>query len=457
MKRCLPLFLLLAPLAPHALGQFQLVQVTAAGEQALPPVFSFAAIDAGSAASVSLRLRNTGSTAAPVSGITLAGVGFMLVAPPLPASVDPQGTFDFAVGFQPASPGSFSATLQAAGISVLFTGTANPALTYQVIVNGTAQALNPPLDFGAVTIGSGAVLQLLVLNQTGQLLQVPAVAVSGTDFSLSGPSPSGTLLQPFQSAPFALAFTPTQPGLRAGNLAAGSHTYPLTGTGQSPPLPKASLLITLPQPSSAEQGSLAVTLDSAPLTAASGTLTMSFTPASGVPANEAVDPSIAFASGGQTAAFTVAAGAISAQFGGQPSIAFATGTTAGTLTFTVQFGGATTRQNVPIAAVPVGISGLQATRQSASITVQAQGFDNTRTAGQLTFTFYDALGNPVPPGAIPFDATTGFAAYFGASPLGGAFSLTAVFPITGNPSRIASFEIGITNSAGTTRSPRTVF
>lgn len=457
MKHCPPLFLLLATLAPHAFGQFQLVQVTAAGEQPLPSVFSFGAIDAGSAASVSLRLRNTGSTAAPVSGIKLAGVGFVLVAPPLPASVDPQGTFDFAVGFQPASPGSFSATLQVAGISVLFTGTANPALTYQVIVYGTAQALNPPLDFGSVIVGSSTVLQFLVSNQTAQPLQVPAVAVSGADFSLSGPSPAGTLLQPLQSVAFALAFTPTQPGLRAGNLAAGSNTYPLTGTGQAPALPKASLIITLPQPSSAEQGSLAVTFDSAPLTAASGTLTMSFTPAPGVPANEAVDPSIAFASGGQTAAFTIAAGSTIAQFGSQPSIAFATGTTAGTLTFTVQFGGATTQQNVPIAAAPVGISVLQATRQSASITVQAQGFDNTRTAGQLTFTFYDALGNPVPPGAVPFDATSSFAAYFGASPLGGAFSLTATFPITGNPSQIASFEIGITNSAGTTRSPRTVF
>lgn len=458
MKHCPPLFLLLAAFAPQAFGQFQLVQVTAGGEQPVPAVFNFGAIDAGDAASASFRLRNTGTGAATVAAISVAGVGFVLVAPELPASVDPQGAFNFAVSFQPASAGSYSATLDAAGISVLLTGTARPTLTYQAIVNGAAQPLSGTLDFGAVTLGSSANLQFLVSNQTAQPLQVPAIKVSGADFAVSGPSPSGMLLQPLDSGSFAIAFSPTETGARSGTLTAGVHTYPLTGTGQAPSLPNASLAITLPQASSGQQGSLAITFDSAPLVASSGTVSLSFKAAAGIPANTAADPAIAFASGGQTAAFTIAAGATTAQFGNQPSIAFATGTTAGILTLTLQFGGVTTQQTIAIAAAPVGLSGVQASRQSASITIQAAGFDNTRSAGQLTFTFYDTLGNPLPPGAIAFDASSQFAAYFDAAALGGAFSITAVFPVTGgNPSLVAAFEMTIADSVGTTRSPRTTF
>jgi hypothetical protein len=85
--------------------------------------------------------------------------------------------------------------------------------------------------------------------------------------------------------------------------------------------------------------------------------------------------------------------------------------------------------------------------------VQVTGFDNTRTAGSLIFTFYDAAGSTVLPGAIPSDNTTGFTHYFQQSSLGGVFRLTAVFPVTGDPTQIKGFDVQLANSAGSAKTP----
>jgi len=451
------LALLLATCSTAALAQFQLFQVSGSAQQPVGAVFSFGSLGTGESAMASFRLQNVSTATAQLTTLTLAGTGFTLSAPPLPATIDPQGTFDFAVSFRAAAPGSYSATLQAGAIPVLLTAIAVPTLAYQVITPAGPQPLNGSLDFGTVTLGSNAVLRFAILNQTAQPLSVPAIAVSGADFSLSGATPSGILIQPTGSASFAIAFTPSQPAVRSGLLTIGGNNYPLTGTGQAPPLPTASLSVTLPQPQSAQQGSVAVTFNSAPLTSASGAVTMSFSAAAGVPSGSAADPAIAFASGGQTATFTVGAGDNRANFGVQTTAAFATGTTAGTLTFTLTFGGITTRQTVVLAPAAVGLTAVTGTRQSGSIPGQATGFDNTRSAGKLSFTFYDSSGNAIQPGAIAADATANFASYFQSSTLGGVFALTAVFPVTGSPSQVSAFVMAIANSAGSASSARISF
>jgi hypothetical protein len=89
--------------------------------------------------------------------------------------------------------------------------------------------------------------------------------------------------------------------------------------------------------------------------------------------------------------------------------------------------------------------------------VRVTGFDNTHTAGLLTFTFFDAAGNAIAPGAIRTDATASFASYFQSSNLGGVFLLKADFPVTGNPSQVSTFQAQIANSAGTAQTARTAF
>jgi hypothetical protein len=53
------------------------------------------------------------------------------------------------------------------------------------------------------------------------------------------------------------------------------------------------------------------------------------------------------------------------------------------------------------------------------------------------------------------DSTSDFTRFFQSSDAGGNFQLRAEFPVTGDPARIASFEITFTSPAGPTTSART--
>jgi hypothetical protein len=123
----------------------------------------------------------------------------------------------------------------------------------------------------------------------------------------------------------------------------------------------------------------------------------------------------------------------------------------------VQLGGVTAQQTITILPTSIGITLVQGVRSAAGVEVRVTGFDNTRTAGPLTFTFFDAAGNAVAPGAIHADAAPGFASYFQNSGLGGVFLLTADFPVTGDPSQVGAFQVQIANSAGTAPTARTAF
>jgi hypothetical protein len=101
------------------------------------------------------------------------------------------------------------------------------------------------------------------------------------------------------------------------------------------------------------------------------------------------------------------------------------------------------------------VTGAQGVRSTSAVEVDLTGFDNTRTAGALSFTFYDTEGNAIAP-AIQADGSASFASYF-QNAAGGTFELKAVFPVLGNTSQIASFQAVVTNSAGAATTARTIF
>jgi hypothetical protein len=160
---------------------------------------------------------------------------------------------------------------------------------------------------------------------------------------------------------------------------------------------------------------------------------------------------VAFASGGRTASFTVAPGDT------QASVPFQTGTTAGTLVFTTQLGGATDQLSFAIPNAPASVTATQGQRAPSSVQVFVTGFDNTRSIDGLTFTFSDSAGKVLPSGSLQRNSAAEFTRYFAGSDLGGAFVLRAVFPVTGDTSRIAACDITLTNSAGSTKAPRISF
>jgi hypothetical protein len=404
----------------------------------------------GETSTARFRVRNTSASKATLTRFFVGGTGFSVTAgTALPVALDPQAAADFTVAFRAPQKGSYSATLESDGGSTLLLASVPLSLTMQVDPGQGPQAPGAQtVDFGNVERGASATRRFTLLNQQSSALPVPPISVQGADFSQTG-APSGVLLQPGQSAFFDVRFTPSATGPSAGTLTAGERSWTLAGTGIEPVLPKPSLAVSLAQAQSGQQGTITVKLDAVSRAAGTGTVTLDF--------RGPADAAVSFASGGRTASFSVARGDSQGRFAGGTSLGFQTGTTAGALVFTVELGGATSQQTVAIAGASPGLTTAKGLREAGGIRVQLTGFDNTRSAGALVYTFYDTAGNTVAPGAMRADATAGFAAYFAQPTAGGAFLLDALFPVTGDASKVAAFEVQVTNSAGTAKTARTSF
>ena len=449
--------LLLAVAAGSAWGQFQLYLVSGNIVQQIVHGYNLGNVAPGTSAAVPLRITNISSAPALLDLLTVTGSGFSAPAagaPGLPVTVGSQQSVDFTVVFQATSPGTYSAPLNSVGIAVTLTATVPVELTYEWVTSTGVELLSAgPVTFGSVPVGQSPAIEILLVNQTTATLPVPNVSVSGSGFSLIGQPPAGSTVKPSASAALEVQFSPTAAVASTGTLTIGGQAFTLMGTGVIPPLPTPSIVLTLPEPDSDQQGTLTVKLSAIPQTSATGTATLTFVPIASI-AN-ATDPTIAFATGGQSVTFNVFIGQAQAVFGSVNSIPFQTGTTAGTLTVTVQLGANTVQQSITILPAVVGVTAVQGVRSSGSVEVDLTGSDNTRTAGALTFTFFDASGNElVTP--IQANGSSDFAAYFQNS-AGGAFELKAAFPVAGDISQIASFQAVVTNSAGNATTARTNF
>lgn len=322
-------------------------------------------------------------------------------------------------------------------------------------VNGNTESPVPAVySLGTVFADDAVSTQFRLRNVSSAPAPLTLLEVRGSGFTLANGPTLPLTLNAQASVNFAVAFHGSISVGASAALVSQGISVLLTVTVQPAlPLPKPQLAVNLPRVQSGQQGSVTVNFDAAAQRSGSGALTMDFQPGP----SGAMDPAIAFASGARTVAFTFATGDTQGRFASQSAALFQTGTTAGALVLTVQLGNASDQQTLTLAPTPVGLTAIQAARSAAGIEIRVTGFDNTRTVGALAFTFYDATGNPVVPGTIRLDAAATFSAFFHTSDAGGTFLLRAVFPVTGDSSRIASVETGLTNSAGMAATPRTPF
>jgi hypothetical protein len=149
----------------------------------------------------------------------------------------------------------------------------------------------------------------------------------------------------------------------------------------------------------------------------------------------------------------VKANGTSASINGQPSAMFQTGTTAGAITFTLSgaqiSGDATTTVAIPPA--PISIDTAAASNQRlGELDIEITGFDNTRSAGSMSFTFFDAKGNPIG-SAINADFASAFKNYFTAAQSGSAFLMRVSFPVQGDQKQVSKVQVTLSNSAGPTQ------
>ena len=100
------------PQLPRRSGGSRSSSLTQTGSM-LRPRCDLGSIYPGESAAALFRQRNTGSTAATLSTVTVAGAGLSIPdRPVLPATLAPRTAVDFIVSFQAASVGQNSASLQ---------------------------------------------------------------------------------------------------------------------------------------------------------------------------------------------------------------------------------------------------------------------------------------------------------------------------------------------------------
>jgi len=165
------------------------------------------------------------------------------------------------------------------------------------------------------------------------------------------------------------------------------------------------------------------------------------------------DPAILFTTTGARAVnYAVKQGETQVLLGGQTSAAFQTGTTAGRIRFTLSppaQGFASDPTTVlAIAPAPVAIDRAVASRRLGYIDVHVYGFDNTLSAGPMSFAFADAGGAAISGGTQSADFSGDFKTYFGKGLAGGSFHLVVTFPVSGDASGVVSVSTTLANSSG---------
>jgi hypothetical protein len=453
--------LALAALFPLAsFCQIQLFLFDGTNETAITSSgLSVGAVAVGDSIETDFHIRNTGATSATITTITLAGSGFTLTALPNPQYVLAPGAF---VGFSTTFTASVAATYSAIlainspinSLTVTLRASATPASAgASVYLDGSTISLasGATIGFGSVTAGSTGSHSITVDNTNGT--SAASIAISGAGFQASS-APAQVAVG--ATATFTLSFQPPSGQAYQGTLSVGQQSFILQGQGITAAAPTASIVVNNgASVSSAQQVYVTIPLGAASQAIATGTLTLQFQAAA---SGATDDPAIQFLTGSaRTAGVTVLPGDTTARINGNPSIAMQTGTTAGSIVLALQLGSAGSQVSIPIPPTPVLIETEGGVVSQSELTISMSGFDNTHSASQLVFTFYDTNNNTVSPGSITMDATSIFQNYFNGSAYGGLFSLNAAFPVTGNITLISTAQVALTNSAGVTQTQRIVF
>lgn len=485
--------LLMLPIAAQA--QLSLFTFNGTTETPVGATYSYGNIATAASSAVRFRIFNTGNSGVEVYAPVVNGEGFAITAingtppvtiPPVSSTIN---FFEFSVTFNAAgqAAGTHSASLQISGpaistmgVLLLATvpGTSSapgqpPAVT---ILNGAgcSASSSTSIAFAAVNIGSQGLCNFTLTNPNSFGITVSSIAVSGDPAFSVGQAPQlPVTLAANSSTSFTLVIKPVcgqanYSGTLTITSSYYSNSFGVRGNGLTPPLPTPSLVFDSQTFSSAQQHTVSMTLPSAAACGANGYLNLAFTPASSQPN----DTTIVFMSGStRTLPFTVAPGSSQVLINGGASATFATGSTAGTISFSLS--GVTAAGNLPnptfmIAPAAIVIDSATASNQApGQLNITVVGYDNTYSAGQMTFTFFDgnnqAVGQPV-----SANFTSNFQGFYAGQQMGSTFLMQVSFPVLGScvpaanttcqPNQvIASVQATFTNSAGQTQTGTLTF
>jgi hypothetical protein len=403
----------------------------------------------GDELAVRIRLRNSGKTSELLDYLRIAGVGFTITgAATPPYAIAPGTNYDFHVRFTAWDYGTYSANLSINTRTILVKAAATGTLS--VMVDGVPLAAGSSIDFGKIERGKSVVRIVAIENHTPEAMPVNGVTVSGAGFRLDSDIAPPITIAPAEVRSLNITCAPSKSGLLSGSLELNGRTFVLSALAVEPKPPRPLIRLDSAAATSAQQIKLSVLLSETSKANGTGTLKINMTGAK--------DDALIFVSAGKPAIdFEIREGDQQARFGAKSETLLQTGTTAGTITITADIAGYTDQASIVIPPTPVRVDSGSVVREGTNLVLTANGFDNTRTLGQLAFTFYDSKGALLTASPIRLDAAADFKRFFDSSTLGGMFSLRAVFPVSGDGARIAGVEIEFQNTSGVTRSDKLRF
>lgn len=435
-------------------------------EQALSGSYDYGSIAAGDNRDVHFRARNTGTTSTQLTSLKVtAGSGFALLNAPTISSLQPytlavppspSDHLDFWVRFSNAIFGTYIATVSVNSQSFDVSATAVAAATLSVAPPCAGPDPSNTISFGRIQQGSQASCVFTLTNPTSQPLIVSPISLSGAVFT--GVDAGSLPLSANQSLKNTITFTATLPQLYTETLVLGPRTYTLTGTGFSAPIAKPNVSFDGSTIRNGEQHTLTISLPTPASVSTSGTVTLAFKPQTTTVTDDAAVQFVATSKRVASLAFT--AGNTTVTINGQPNIVFSTGTTAGQITFTLSdgiygFAGDPTTV-ITLQPAVMSVTSASATRKLGELDLAVRGFDNTYTAGAMTFRFFDKNGGAVG-SLVNADFTSNFQKFYQGQTSGSAFLMGIAFPVVGDSSVVTAVEMTLKNSSGTTAPARLNF
>lgn len=306
------------------------------------------------------------------------------------------------------------------------------------------------------------VTEALSEGQVGQVYEARLQTEGGTppvSFSLaSGQLPPGLSL----SGDGIIRGIPAAAGLFSFEVRATDASQPAQTALRSftlrillPPLPQLTLTQLGDTVAPGSQPAFGLQLTAPYPVELNGTVSLSFAPEQGLPA----DPAVRFANGTLSVGFTIPAGQTQAVPAAGSLFAFQAGTTAGTITLTVVLrAGEQTLPPDPALVKTVRVPSLAPqivrvalVRTANGFEVQVTGFASTRQVTGATFRFSPAPGASLATTELSVPVATAFENWFSGEAsrqYGGQFLLTVSFNVQGSVTHIAGVQVTLSNSAG---------
>jgi hypothetical protein len=206
-----------------------------------PGSVSFGRVGLGKQSTQTFSVTNPNQSTVTITKINVSNPQFTVSSASLPFSLPSGQAANVSVSVKPRAAGDMSGTLSVGVNSATTPMVLNLSAT-GVSPQQQISLSSPAVDFGTVSVGTQGTHSLVITNAGAADLTVSVVALTGSEFSLSGIA-TPKIISSGQTAALTLAFVPTAAGSANGSLAVTSNdpanptvNVPVTGSGTNTPM-----------------------------------------------------------------------------------------------------------------------------------------------------------------------------------------------------------------------------